>query len=137
MQCACVVPQLAGLTYWSRYDVTGDFDEPLLLKTVDAFMALELPKYGYNYWNLDDLWSGGRYTNGSIYADPQKFPSMSLKPMCDYVHSKTLPDGSPLQCGVYSDRGTKQCGPGPGSYNHTTKDANSFAAWGAGNSVNI
>ena len=51
--------------------------------------------------------------------------------MCDYVHSKTLPDGSSLRCGVYSDRGTKQCGPGPGSYNHTTKDANSFAAWGA------
>jgi alpha-galactosidase len=100
-----------------------------LLKTVDAFMELELPKYGYNYWNLDDLWSGGRYANGSIYADPKKFPSRSLKPMCDYVHSKKLPDGTPLRCGAYSDRGTKQCGPGPGSYNHTTKDANSFAAW--------
>eukprot|EP01052_Picozoa_sp_SAG31_P065582 SAG31_NODE_24408_length_482_cov_0.809399_1_plen_43_part_10 len=25
--------------------------------------------------NLDDLWSGGRYPNGSIYADPKKFPS--------------------------------------------------------------
>ena len=31
------------------YDLTGSFDEALLLKTVDAFMELELPKFGYNY----------------------------------------------------------------------------------------
>ena len=39
---------ISGYNTW--YDVTGAFDEALLLKTVDAFMALELPKYGYNYW---------------------------------------------------------------------------------------
>ena len=116
-----------GYNTW--YDVTGDFDEALLLKTVDAFMSLKLPEFGYTHWNLDDLWSGGRYPNGSIYADPKKFPSRSLRPLCDYVHSKKLPDGTPLLCGAYSDRGTKHCGPGPGSFNHTTKDANSFAAW--------
>jgi alpha-galactosidase len=123
--------RLPPMGYNTWYDMTGSFDEPLLMRTVDAHMELELPKFGYKFWNLDDLWSGGRYPNGSIYADPAKFPSGSLKPLCDYVHSKKLPDGSPLLCGVYSDRGTKQCGPGPGSYNHTTKDAQSFAAWGA------
>ena len=92
--------KLPPMGYNTWYDLTGSFDEALLLKTVDAHMKLELPKYGYTYWNLDDLWSGGRYANGSIYADPKKFPSRSLKPMCDYVHSKKLPDGTPLRCGA-------------------------------------
>lgn len=120
-----------GYNTW--YDVTGDFDEALLRATVDAHVRLGLPDFGYNYWNLDDLWSGGRYPNGSIFADPAKFPSKSLRPLADYVHSQpggTCPHcGSTLLFGAYSDRGTKQCGPGPGSFNHTTKDANSFAAW--------
>ena len=45
-----ISPDRRASGYNTWYDVTGAFDEALLLKTVDAFMALELPKYGYNYW---------------------------------------------------------------------------------------
>ena len=127
------VVHCVAVGYNTWYDVTGDFDEALLRATVDAHVRLRLADFGYNYWNLDDLWSGGRYPNGSIFADPAKFPSKSLRPLADYVHSQ--PGGTCSHCGpnllfgAYSDRGTKQCGPGPGSFNHTTKDANSFAAW--------
>jgi len=48
----------------------------------------------------------------------------TLKPLGDYVHSKGLLYGG------YSDRGTKQCGPGPGSQGHEAQDAQTFADWG-------
>ena len=38
--------KLPPMGYNTWYDVTGAFDEDLLLKTVDAHMELELPKYG-------------------------------------------------------------------------------------------
>ena len=37
-----------GYNTW--YDVTGEFDEQLLKDTVDAFIKLNLKKFGYNYW---------------------------------------------------------------------------------------
>jgi len=111
-----------GYNTW--YDTMGAINEDICKQTVDAFVAKGFPAAGYNYWNLDDLWSGGRNADGSLFADPTKFPSKTLKPLGDYVHSKGLLYGS------YTDRGTKQCGPGPGSYGHEAQDAQTFADWG-------
>ena len=105
------------------YDLTGAFNLEKLKETVDAFVDLDLKSYGYNYWNLDDLWSGGRYPNGTIYADRSKLPSGTLRPLADYVHSKGL------LFGAYTDRGVRQCGPGPGSEGHEAIDAQTFADW--------
>eukprot|EP00660_Eupelagonema_oceanica_P008675 gene8675-10786_t len=88
-----------GYNTW--YDETGAINEDICTKTVDAFVSLGLPALGYGYWNLDDLWSKGRYANGTIYADKSKFPTGTLRPLADYVHSKGL------KFGAYTDRG--QC----------------------------
>eukprot|EP00038_Savillea_parva_P028759 m.66863 g.66863 ORF g.66863 m.66863 type:complete len:558 (+) comp8393_c0_seq1:219-1892(+) len=111
-----------GYNTW--YDYTGSFTESDLKECVDAFVRLDLKSYGYNYWNLDDLWvATERYPNGSFYADPTKFPSKTLRPLADYVHSKGL------LFGAYTDRGTKQCGPGVGSLGYEDIDAQTFADW--------
>jgi alpha-galactosidase len=58
---------------------------------------------GYTYVNLDDCWGGyvahfvdkmfnctsvsPRDNNGHLTADKSRFPSGSLKPLADYLHS--------------------------------------------------
>ena len=83
-----------GLTpamgYNSWYDLMGDLTEDNLKETIDVFIKLGFTKYGYKYFNLDDDWADGRYDNGTVYANIDKFPSKSLKPLADYVHSKGL-----------------------------------------------
>ena len=103
----------------------GNLDESNLRDTVDAMIDHGLYDLGYKYFALDDDWSAGRYpNNGSQYAQESKFPSKTLKPLADYVHSKGM------LFGTYTDRGTQTCGGHPGAFNHTTIDANTYASWG-------
>jgi len=44
---------------------------------------------GYTYFNLDDCWQVDRYANGTILADPTRFP-YGIQAVADYVHSKGL-----------------------------------------------
>ena len=84
-----------------------------------------LLKLGYEYVLLDDCWAGQRSDNNSITADASRFPSGSLKPLADYLHSIGL------KLGVYTDVGTKTCRGGrPGSWPYYQQDANTFAEWG-------
>lgn len=58
------------------------------------------------------------------YADFKYFPSGTLKPLADYVHSKGM------KFGTYTDRGTKTCAGRPGALGHEVIDANTYAEWG-------
>ena len=44
------------------------------------------------YVNIDDCWQVMRSPNGSINADPERFPG-GMKALADYVHSKNLKFG--------------------------------------------
>lgn len=55
---------------------------------------------GYQYINIDDGWSSGRADDGTLLADPVRFPS-GIKDIADYVHSKGL------LFGIYTDVGSK------------------------------
>jgi len=73
---------------------------------------------------LDDCWAGPRDPNGSVTADPTRFPS-GMKALADYVHSKGL------KLGLYTCAGNLTCKYGrPGSWGYFQQDADTYAAWG-------
>mmetsp|Transcript_596 Transcript_596/g.929 ORF Transcript_596/g.929 Transcript_596/m.929 type:complete len:411 (-) Transcript_596:64-1296(-) len=113
-----------AMGYNTWYDLMGSLTEENLKASVDAFIKLGLPELGYTYFNLDDDWAAGRYPNGTVFADESKFPSKTLKPIADYVHSNGL------KFGTYTDRGTLTCGGKPGSFNYEKIDARTYALWG-------
>jgi alpha-galactosidase len=78
---------------------------------------------GYQYVVIDDCWQVRRDADGTIVADPVRFPS-GMKALADYVHSQGL------RFGLYSDAGTKTCAGRPGSKDHELQDAKTYAAWG-------
>ncbi|XP_065846502.1 probable alpha-galactosidase isoform X3 [Oscarella lobularis] len=116
-----------GLTpamgYNSWYDYGCSLNEKGIRATADALVDYGFSKLGYIYVNLDDCWAKGRYDNGTVYSDPNTFPS-GMKALADYIHSKGL------KFGVYTDRGTKTCGGRPGTQDHEEIDAKTYAEWG-------
>ena len=58
-----------------------------------------------------------------LNATTAAFPS-GFEALGDYVHGKGL------LWGVYSDSGTRTCGPGAGMLGHEEDDAKTFASWG-------
>ena len=58
-------------------------------KTADTLLATGLAAAGYIYINMDDCWQVDRYANGTILADPTRFP-YGIQAVAEYVHSKGL-----------------------------------------------
>ena len=58
----------------------------------DALVSTGLSKVGYEYVNIDDCWQVERSPNGSINADPARFPG-GMKALADYVHKRGLKFG--------------------------------------------
>jgi alpha-galactosidase len=111
-----------GWNSWNKF--ACDVNETLIRETADAMVASGLKDAGYQYVVIDDCWQVSRDKDGTIIADPQRFPS-GMKALADYVHSKGL------KFGLYSDAGTRTCQGRPGSEGYETEDARQYAAWGA------
>jgi alpha-galactosidase len=78
---------------------------------------------GYQYVVIDDCWQVKRNPDGTIVADPQRFPD-GIKAVADYVHSREL------KFGIYSDAGRQTCQGRPGARGHEFQDAFTYATWG-------
>ena len=99
----------------------------------DAMVTSGLKDAGYEFLHIDDCWVAGRDNRtNTLFPDPTRFPH-GMKDLADYIHSKGL------KAGIYSSFGTHPCTHGqyprehedvPGSYGHTTQDAQTFADWG-------
>jgi alpha-galactosidase len=113
-------PQM-GWNSWNKFGC--NVTETVIRQTIDQFVALQLPKYGYNYINIDDCWAGSRDEKGFVQADEKTFPS-GIKSLADYAHSKGL------KFGIYSDSGNYTCAGRPGSLGYEYNDAKSYASWG-------
>ena len=74
---------------------------------------------GYEYVNIDDCWMVQRTPNGTIVADPTRFPS-GMKALADYAHSKGI------KFGLYTARGKETCQTRPASLNHELIDAATY-----------
>ncbi len=111
-----------GFNDWNAF--ACNVTEAKIKQAADFMVSSGLKALGYNYVNVDDCWmAGSRSSNGSLVANSKKFPA-GIKALADYVHK----DG--LLFGIYEGVGTKTCKGLPGSYNHETQDAKTFASWG-------
>jgi alpha-galactosidase len=111
-----------GWNSWNTF--TWDINEQLISDVTDKFVSDGYKDAGYEYIVIDDCWSlKERDKNGTITADPKKFPK-GIKALSDYIHSKGL------KFGIYSCAGTHTCGGHPGSFEHEFEDAQLFAQMG-------
>ena len=123
-------PQAAGALAmtppmgWNSWNKFGcNVSDKLIREMADAMVSSGMKAAGYQYVNIDDCWQVSRDAQGTIVADPERFPS-GIKTLADYVHSKGL------KLGIYTDAGTGTCEKRPGSLNHEVQDAKTYASWG-------
>ena len=110
-----------GWNSWNKF--ACNVSEQLIREIADAMVASGMKAAGYQYVNIDDCWQVSRTSDGTIVADPQRFPS-GMKALADYVHSKGL------KLGVYTDAGRMTCEKRPGSFEHEAQDIRTYASWG-------
>src|SRR6266446_3395615 len=110
-----------GWNSWNKFGC--NVSDKLIREMADAMVSRGMQAAGYQYVNIDDCWQVSRDPQGTIVADPQRFPS-GMKALADYVHSKGL------KLGLYTDAGTGTCEKRPGSLNHEDQDAKTYASWG-------
>ncbi|EGF89303.1 alpha-galactosidase [Asticcacaulis biprosthecium C19] len=110
-----------GWNSWNKF--ACNIDEAKVRAVADAMASTGMKDAGYQYIVIDDCWQTERAADGTIQADPVKFPS-GIKALADYVHSKGL------KFGLYSDAGVKTCGGRPGSAGYEFQDARTYAGWG-------
>ena len=110
---------------WNSWNKLGcNVSEQLIRETADAMVSSGMQAAGYQYVNIDDCWQVSRDAQGTIVADPTRFPA-GIKALADYVHSKGL------KIGIYSSPGPRTCQQRyAGSYQHEEQDAKTYAAWG-------
>jgi alpha-galactosidase len=110
-----------GWNSWNKF--ACNVSDKLIRETADAMVATGMKDAGYQYIVIDDCWQVRRDAAGRIEADSERFPS-GMKALADYVHSKGL------KFGLYSDAGTGTCQNRPGSKDHESIDAKTYAEWG-------
>ena len=120
-----------GWNSWNQvrcYDLT----EQVVRDAADALADTGMRDAGYRYVVVDDCWQApARGTDGSLQADPARFPS-GIADLADYVHSRGL------FFGIYAVPGSRTCAmandaypaTGIGSLGHERQDAETFADWG-------
>jgi len=110
-----------GWNSWNRFGC--NIDEGLIRSTADALVSTGLRDAGYKYVNIDDCWmAGSRDAQGRLQANPTRFPG-GIRALADYVHARGL------KLGIYESAGTATCQGLPGSLDHETVDAQTFASW--------
>jgi len=109
-----------GWNSWNRFGC--DIDEAMCRETADAMVESGMRDAGYVYLNLDDCWQTDRSRDGTIIADPERFPS-GIPALADYVHSRGL------KFGLYTCAGTETCQERPGSAGYEEIDARTYAEW--------
>jgi alpha-galactosidase len=109
---------------WNSWNHFGcDVSEQLIKNTADAMVASGMRDAGYQYVVIDDCWQISRDAQGTIVADPRRFPS-GMAALGDYIHARGL------KFGLYTDAGSRTCQGRPGSLGHEWQDAATYAAWG-------
>jgi alpha-galactosidase len=110
-----------GWNSWNKFGC--DVSEKLIREMADAIVTSGMKDAGYQFVNIDDCWQVSRDANGTIVADPGRFPG-GIKALADYIHSQGL------KLGIYTDAGRMTCQRRPGSYEHEDQDIKTYASWG-------
>ena len=110
-----------GWNSWNKFGC--NVSEKLVREAAGALVSSGMKAAGYTYVVIDDCWQTGRDAQGTIVADPARFPS-GMKALAAAVHAKGL------KIGIYSDAGSMTCAKRPGSKDHEAQDAKTYAEWG-------
>jgi alpha-galactosidase len=110
-----------GWNSWNAFHC--DVSEQLVEQMADVIVSSGMKQTGYEYVNMDDCWQTSRDPDGTIVADPTRFPS-GIPALADYVHAKGL------KLGLYTCAGTETCQGRPGSEGYEELDAQTYATWG-------
>ena len=111
-----------GYSNW--YDTKCDVHASRFLEAADALEQTGLKTLGYTQINID----AGAFlperdpTNHSLVPDPRFFPH-GIASLAAELSARGF------QLGGYTDRGTEQCGPSPGSKGFEALDAAQFVSW--------
>ncbi|KAL8822243.1 MAG: hypothetical protein Q9191_007016, partial [Dirinaria sp. TL-2023a] len=71
---------------WDNWNAFGcDVNEDLLLSTAEKIVDYGLRDLGYYYVILDDCWSAGRSSNGTLQPNSTKFPN-GMRHVADQLH---------------------------------------------------
>ena len=107
---AAIAPLKPVMGYSNWYDTKCDVHAERFLEAADALEKTGLKSLGYTQINVDAGWALPHRDNKTrqLVADPRFFP----KGMDGLA---TVLKGRGFQLGGYTDRGTQQCGPSPGS----------------------
>lgn len=109
-----------GWNSWNHF--ACNVSDSLIRETADSMAANGMRDAGYRYVVIDDCWQVSRSGDGTIVADPVRFPH-GIRALADYVHSRGL------QFGIYTDAGTRTCQGRPGTFGHEDQDARTYASW--------
>lgn len=112
-----------GFTTWDAFACRPSMNESSVRAVMDLIVQTGLRDLGYTRIDLDDCWQQ-RAPNGSVVADPVRFPS-GIAALATYAHNASL------LLGLYTDVGNTTCAGHPGSYGYESGDAEAYAAWGA------
>lgn len=118
---------LMGWASWNCYRT--NISEEILKEQMEALVSTGLAECGYEYFNVDDGFFGGRDENGRLLFHKERFQN-GIKGIADLAHEKGL------KAGIYSDGGDNTCafyydnegynGVGVGLYQHEEQDLNMF-----------
>ncbi len=117
---------------WDSWGSLGcGVNESDVKRAANALVRSGMRAAGYCYVIVDDCWySPARGADGSLRADPQKFPH-GMRAVSSYLHHRGL------LLGLYESPGPRTCAqvnglyPGStGSLGHEDQDARTFAEWG-------
>ena len=98
-------------------------DENILRKTAEAFVSLGLTALGYTYINVDDCYQVDRLPNGTIIADPTRFPN-GMRSVADYIKSLGM------KFGLYTAQREFTCQMRPGSWRFEELDIDTYCDLG-------
>ena len=105
--------------------------EDMVKDVAQSMIDQGLQKAGYEWVNLDDCWEATtRDESGAMRADPDRFPSGTLKELADWLHDRNF------KFGMYTSAGNQTCSTGgravagiDGSWGHYDQDTKTYASW--------
>ena len=92
---------IMGWSSWNEFNV--EISETLFKEQMDLMVEYGLVDAGYEYFNVDDGYQGGRDPDtGLVKNHPVRFPN-GLKVIADYAHARGM------KAGIYTDAGKNTC----------------------------
>lgn len=99
-----------AMGYSSWNDCASEVTEARIKATTLALIKTGLASKGYIHVNVDEGWFLGHDPNSrAMMEDRVKFPS-GMKALGNFIHSQRTPEGVQMLYGLYTSRGTCQCG---------------------------